>query len=349
MARGLAPVRLRSSRKYKLLDMPESRRGRFATQRGQAPSPQGTVQALKITQQVNMSLTLIELEDEFTRLTLAPELGASIVNWTVRSTGQSLLRHADEHALNTGLPGKLGCFPLIPWSNRIADGGFDCPDGWLALTPTSLTDPLPIHGSAWQQPWDVVSRSPNEVVLQLDSTAPFAYRARQRFHLSAGKLSIELHVTHLAEHAAWHGLGLHPYLPRTANTRLQAPAGHVWLCDGAKLPTALSALPLEWDFRHLKALPESLVDNGFCEWNGHCLIEQADLGYTLECQATDSDYYLLYCPVGLEFFCIEPVSHPVNAHHLPGRPGLRLLEQGQAVELGLTLQYRSLQADAPNS
>ena len=153
----------------------------------------------------------------------------------------------------------------------------------------------------------------------------------------------------LAEHSAWHGLGLHPYLPRTPSTRLQAPARHVWLCDGAKLPTALSALPLEWDFQQLKALPESLVDNGFCEWNGHCLIEQADLGYALDCQATGSDYYLLYCPVGLGFFCIEPVSHPVNAHHLPGRPGLRLLEQGQSTELGFTLQYRPLQADAPSS
>ena len=298
---------------------------------------------------MTMMPTLLELEDELTHLTLAPELGASIVNWTVRSTGQPLLRHSDAHALNTGLPGKLGCFPLIPWSNRIAEGGFACPDGWLALTPNSLTDPLPIHGSAWQQPWDVVAQSEDEVILQLDSAMPFAYRARQRLHLSEGKLSIELQVTHLAEKPAWYGLGLHPYLPRTPNTRLQAPARHVWLCDEAKLPTALSPLPMEWDFQQLKSLPEALVDNGFCEWDGHCLIRQPDLGYELQCRATGSDYYLLYCPLGLDFFCIEPVSHPVNAHHLPGRPGLRLLEQGQAVELGLTLQYRSLQVDAPNS
>ncbi|MFU2326359.1 aldose 1-epimerase [Pseudomonas sp. NFX98] len=289
-----------------------------------------------------MSPTLLELEDEFTRLTLAPELGGSIVNWTVRSTGQPLLRHADAHALNTGLPGKLGCFPLVPWSNRIAEGGFDCPDGWLALTPNSLTDPLPIHGSAWQQAWQVVSTTAHEVVLQLDSACPFAYCARQRFHLSEGKLSIELSVTHQAEQAAWHGLGLHPYLPRTANTRLHAPARQVWLCDSAKLPTQLDSLPADWDFQSLKPLPETLVDNGFCEWNGQCLIQQPDLGYALECQAIGSDYYLLYCPVGLEFFCIEPVSHPVNAHHLPGRPGLRLLEQGQTAELGFTLQYRAL-------
>jgi len=289
-----------------------------------------------------MKPTLLELEDEFTHLSLAPELGASIVNWTVRDTGHPLLRHADAHALDTGLPGKLGCFALVPWSNRIAEGGFDCPDGWLALTPNSLTDPLPIHGSAWQQAWQVVSRTADEVVLQLDSSVPFAYRARQRFHLSQGKLSIELSVTHLAERAAWHGLGLHPYLPRTANTRLQAPARQVWFCDATKLPTQQGALPAEWDFQQPKALPQTLVDNGFCEWDGHCLIQQPDLGYELQCQASGSDYYLLYCPVDLGFFCIEPVSHPVNAHHLPGRPGLRLLEQGQSTELGFTLHYRAL-------
>lgn len=286
-------------------------------------------------------LTLV-LEDHLTRLTLAPEIGASIVNWIARDTGQPLLRHSDTHALNTGLPGKLGCFPLVPWSNRISEGGFDCPDGWLALAPNSLTDPLPIHGSAWQQPWQVVSQSASEVVLQLDSTTPFAYRARQRFHLNDGRLSIELQVTHLAERAAWHGLGLHPYFPRTAHTRLQAAAEQVWLCDASKLPTQLDSLPSEWDFQQPKALPETLVDNGFCHWNGHCLIEQPDLGYALECRASGSDYYLLYCPAGLDFFCIEPVSHPVNAHHLPGRPGLRLLEQGQTAQLDFSLHYRAV-------
>ena len=89
-------------------------------------------------------------------------------------------------------------------------------------------------------------------------------------------------------------------------------------------------------------LPDTLVDNGFCQWDGHCLIQQPDLGYELQCEASGSDYYLLYCPVGLGFFCIEPVSHPVNAHHLPGRPGLRLLAQGQSAELGFSLQYRAL-------
>jgi aldose 1-epimerase len=282
---------------------------------------------------------LIELEDHLTHLTLAPATGGSIVNWYVRATGQPLLRHSNEHAVSSGLPGKLGCFPLAPWSNRIAQGGFDNPDGWLALTPNSLSDPLPIHGSAWQQAWQVISHTANEVVLAMECDAPFAYRAEQRFRLYGGELSIGLSVTHLAEHAAWHGLGLHPYLPRRPGTRLQAKASQVWMSDASKLPTGLAPVPVDWDFQQLKALPEGLVDNGFCQWDGRCLIEQPELGYALECQATGADYFLLYCPPGLAFFCIEPVSHPVNAHHLPKRPGLKRLEQGQSTHLEFSMKY----------
>ncbi|MBC8983478.1 aldose 1-epimerase [Pseudomonas lurida] len=285
---------------------------------------------------------LIELEDALTLLTLAPAVGGSIVNWRVLASGQPLLRHSDEQAVNTGLPGKLGCYPLAPWSNRIAEGGFDNPGGWLALTPNSPLDPLPIHGSAWQQAWQVVSQSKNEVVLEVLCDTPFAYRAEQRFGLNNGELSITLRVTHLAEQPAWHGLGLHPYLPRTAGTRLQATASQVWMSDASKLPTGLAPVPAAWNFGALKALPETLVDNGFCQWDGHCRIEQPQLDYALECQASGADYFLLYCPPGLEFFCIEPVSHPVNAHHLPGRPGLKLLEQGQSTQLDFTLKYSPL-------
>lgn len=285
---------------------------------------------------------MIELEDNLTQLTLAPAVGGSIVNWTVRATGQPLLRHSDEAALNTGLPGKLACYPLAPWSNRVAQGGFDNPGGWLALTPNSPLDPLPIHGSAWQQAWQVVSQTADEVVLAVACETPFAYRAEQRFRLRGGELSLELRVTHLAEDAAWHGLGLHPYLPRRPGTRVQAKASQVWMSDASKLPTWLAPVPAEWDFTQLKGLPQGLVDNGFCQWDGHCRIEQPELGYALECQASGADYFLLFCPPGLGFFCIEPVSHPVNAHHLPGRPGLKLLEKGQSTHLNFTLKYQPL-------
>lgn len=291
-----------------------------------------------------MTPPLLHLEDELTRLTLAPHLGASLVDWTLRSNGAPLLRPCAPQALENGLPGKLGGFAMIPWSNRIANGGFDCPGGWLALEANSPNDPFPIHGSAWQQPWQVTEQSAQQALLQLDSQHPFAYCASLRIRLSGGQLQIAMLVTHTAEQAAWHGLGLHPYFPRTAGTRLQIRATEVWLCDATKLPTELRDIPAEWDFQQPRLLPDTLVDNGFGGWDGQCLIQQPDLGYELQCRTSGSGskYFLLYCPVGLDFFCIEPVSHPVNAHHLPGRPGLRLLEQGQSVALGVSMQCRML-------
>jgi aldose 1-epimerase len=93
------------------------------------------------------------------------------------------------------------------------------------------------------------------------------------------------------------------------------------------------------------------VDNAFAGWNGECQIIQEDAGYQLDC-CSDSRYYLLYCPIEQSptkespteqnFFCFEPVSHPVNAHHLPGRPGLHLLRHGQSASLHFGLHYRPL-------
>ncbi|KPB35513.1 Aldose 1-epimerase family protein [Pseudomonas savastanoi pv. phaseolicola] len=204
-----------------------------------------------------MPANVLTLEDGLTRLTLAPDIGGSIVNWTVLASGHPLLRPSDEQALAAGTPRRLACYPLAPWSNRIGNGGFDTPDGWLALAANSANDPLPIHGSAWQQVWSVIEQTAEQVCLQLDSQTPFAYRAQLRYTLQDGKLSIELTTTHLDSRAAWHGLGLHPYLPRTPHTRLQAKAAQVWMCDDAGLPAKLQDLPAEWDFRHSNTLPEA--------------------------------------------------------------------------------------------
>lgn len=288
-----------------------------------------------------MPANVLTLEDGLTRLTVAPDIGGSIVNWSVLASGQPLLRPNDDEALAAGTPRRLACYPLAPWSNRIGNGGFDTPDGWLALQPNSPNDALPIHGSAWQQPWDVVAHSAEHIVLQLDSRIPFAYSAQLRYSLSGGQLSIELSTTHLDSRPAWHGLGLHPYLPRTPNTRLQARAAQAWLSDDAGLPTQLVELPAEWDFNALRDLPTTRLDNGFTQWDGRCIISQPDLGYELHGQATGSEYFLVFCPPDLPFFCFEPVTHPVNAHHLPGRPGLRLLRQGESVELGFSLRFRA--------
>ena len=87
-----------------------------------------------------MSVTELHLQDRLTRLSLAPELGASLVNWEVKATGQALLRHSDLAALESGTPRRLACYPLAPWSNRIGEGGFARPEGCLLYTSPSPRD-----------------------------------------------------------------------------------------------------------------------------------------------------------------------------------------------------------------
>ena len=289
-----------------------------------------------------MPTTLLTLRDSLTQLTLAPELGASLVNWVRLSDGRALLRHSDEQALDAANPRRLACYPLLPWSNRIGGGGFATPAGWQPLSANTDHEPLPIHGSAWQQPWQVVDVTSDSASLQLDSQVHFPYRATLQVGLANGCLRLSLHATHLGQQPTWYGLGLHPYLPRTTHTRVQAKADGVWLCGEDKLSSHWVELPEAWNFAEPRLLPQQLVDNAFSHWPGDARIIQMDAGYQLVCHAHGADVFLLFCPQGQNFFCFEPVTHPVNAHHLPQRPGLQLLAPGQTCRLHFSLQYQAL-------
>ncbi|WDY59185.1 aldose 1-epimerase [Pseudomonas sp. PSKL.D1] len=286
-----------------------------------------------------MAVPLLQLQDHLTQLEIAPTLGASLANWQVRATGQPLLRPADQAALATGSPRRLGCYPLVPWSNRIAEGGIAGPEGWLALPPNTDHDPYPIHGSAWQQPWQVEHHSQRRARLSLHSQVPFAYRATLDVQLHEGCLSLDLHVTHLDARPMWHGVGFHPYFPRYTDTQLQVAAHRVWVGDEGQLPSRLADIPAPWRFDEQKGLPPQTVDHAFSGWAGGCIIQQP--GYALHCHASGAEHYLLFCPQGQPFFCFEPVSHPINAHHLPGRPGLRLMHREETLHLRFSMRYQS--------
>ena len=55
-------------------------------------------------------------------------------------------------------------------------------------------------------------------------------------------------------------------------------------------------------------------------------------------QRKQSLMLLLYRPPDQAFFCLEPVTHPIDAFHLPDRPGLRVLRTGES--LAMQVQWR---------
>ena len=83
-------------------------------------------------------------------LILAPEHGGAIVGWTRRGT--HLLRHPSPEAVLLGQPGAMGCFPLVPFCNRIAYRRFTWAGRTYELAANFGDHPHAIHGVGWQRP-----------------------------------------------------------------------------------------------------------------------------------------------------------------------------------------------------
>lgn len=230
---------------------------------------------------------------------------------------------------------QLACFPLVPWSNRIEPQGFVFEGRAVAPAPNRPGEPCPIHGDGWRHPWAVQARSDSGVSLLLDRRggSPFSYVAHLRYMLLDTALHVTLEVTNTGSAPLPFGLGLHPWIERREGVLLRACSRGTWTRGPLGLPLDEIAVPPEWDFGRAQALPQGHVDHVFRGWDGEADIAWPDTGVKLAVQA-DMAYYILYAPVGANFFCFEPVDHAINAHNLPGgaaRNGLTVLAPGRTL------------------
>lgn len=289
---------------------------------------------------------MLTLQSGDSSLVLAPEVGGAIVGWTLGAA--ALLRRPLPDAIVAGNVRGLGCFPLVPFSNRIANGRFRW-DGTEYLLDRNFGDhPHTIHGVGWQRPWQVASVGPASATLMLHHDArgaeargwPFPFAAEQRFTLTENALSVALTLRNLHESPAPAGLGFHPYFPRTGAPALRFNAGSVWLSGADSLPAAEVPIPPEWNHAEGKAIGTASLDNCFAGWDGDARIVRSSGEPTIHIQANGVFHHLVvYTPPGQDFFCVEPVSHMTDAINrmtiTPGH-GLRILRAGATLEGGVT-------------
>ena len=283
----------------------------------------GTEQPALIEQKGQPSV--LEIRSAALSARILPEAGGGLAGFDWHGRGESIplmrrytpLSNSRVHPID---PNRLACYPLVPWSNRIAENGFHVDGRWIALTPNREGEPWPIHGSGWQRAWQVQSHTVREVRLSLreSSATAYSYAAILHYVLHDDALQIDLAVTNTGSATMPFGLGLHPFFPRHGEIRLFAPAPQVWINDGqSPLPVECVAVPQHWDFRNKRALPGEGLDHAFHAWTGDAEIYWQALQLGLRISA-DVDAFVLYTPAGGDFFCFEPVDHPINAVHLPG-------------------------------
>lgn len=276
----------------------------------------------------------IEVACEHVRAVILPERGGSLarLDWLGGPQPVPLLRPWDGTSAD---PNRLACYPLVPWSNRISGGGFEAGGRFWPLAAVVPGEDCPLHGDGWRSAWVVEEQAPDHVRLSLRSSAlpPFDYRAELTYSIAGASLEIGLGVEHLGAVEAPYGLGLHPWLPRTPGVTLEAPATEVWLEGPGHLPAGcvpVASRP-DWGFARPRTLPSGWINNGFSGWTGAAVVRWPQECLMLDIRAGHGINTFILYSIGeaCGFFCFEPVTHPVDAFNLPGRPGLRTLRAGE--------------------
>jgi len=239
-------------------------------------------------------------------------------------------------------PEDTACFPLVPWSNRISGGGFLTAGGVVRLEPNRPNEPYPIHGEGWLLPWTVAERGDSRVALELDraDASPYRYTARLTYRLAGAALRMRLSVTHTGTSPMPYGLGFHPWFPFTPGVSLRASAKGMWQEREGHLPGEHGPVPAALDFASARDVPDRWVNNAFDGWDGRAELDWPDRGAHLTLECPEASYFVLYHPPAAAFVCFEPVTHPVDAFHLPPPrrdEGLTWLNTGETHALSCTL------------
>ncbi|WP_179954071.1 aldose 1-epimerase [Denitrobaculum tricleocarpae] len=283
-----------------------------------------------------------------TELHLVPELGGVIIGYSSRigTDHHHWMRPVRlETVVEKGAIASSS-YPLVPFSNRIAQGRFHYDGREITLPPDPLLPPHAIHGHGWRAAWEVSERSESTMLLRYRHRAddwPWAYEATQRCGLDAEGLWIEMTLKNLSEQPMPAGLGLHPHFPRTADVRLKAAVAQAHVADPCLLPIAKrDDHPAIAPLGSGGPLPEGL-DLCFEGWDGSAEILWPAENRGLRVVAgPEFGHLVIFTPPDEDFFCVEPVSHCVNAVNLEGSEwgvtGLVHLAPGESVSASARFQ-----------
>jgi len=260
-------------------------------------------------------MTLLSLRTGPLAVDLAPSAGGAIARFAVGD--RDVLRPMAEADRHSGRGNNGSAYPLVPFSNRIKDGGlvfggetFYLKNNWPGVNH-------PMHGDGWSHAWQVVRADAGtaEIVYERardgdDGGWPFRYRAHQAYRLDTDRLTVTMTLENLEDHAVPGGIGLHPFFMRDADTELQTRTQWMWTSDAEVLPVERIATPPEADFSRARNVNETRLDNGFDGWERYATIRWPRAGLRLDLEASPAfGHTVIYVPPGRPYFCVEPVSH----------------------------------------
>lgn len=279
-------------------------------------------------------MTSLELTGFGSRLTILPKVGASISGlWKHDRPVFEAARYGAQPN-----PTQSSMFTMLPWCNRVSAGAVAGPNG--AHHPVEAnwpTTPYPVHGIGWLKPWQVDHESPSSVHLTLEhrDKEPYAFRARYEIALAEDAVSFSIEIENSGEVELPFGIGFHPYFPRRSDTQVTIHGTSITTFNDDGLPASTVEAP--------EAGATRLGTSGFNhQVNGatNIQIEQPDEAVSLAVELSDSlSHAHLWAPAGESFFCIEPLSHAVDAFSHAEQAQDHMLAPGRSMVATMRLTY----------
>jgi len=284
------------------------------------------------------TISLINLTAGNFYVDIAPEVGGSIARFGYRENAQKSGRHVDIFRPLANLnPSEnrvldMGCFPLIPYSNRIRDGKMKSGSKTVSWHLNNPPEPHSIHGTGWQSTWKPRRVTSCSLVLDLapdtssDIGAPFLFKASQHIVLTPQQLEITLSVTNLDNGSFPVGLGLHPYFPDREHAEITAYLPHEWMLDAHSMPVVRRANQHQSLFLAGKKAQGLKQMSAYCGWDGTAVLRWPQSGVELamtaqpiestELVGPPASHLLMWAPEGETFFCVEPTTHGIDGFNL---------------------------------
>jgi aldose 1-epimerase len=278
---------------------------------------------------------------------VAPALGGRIASLASVGNGGRIdwLAPMSDACLRYGFDGqvwpKAGCYPLLPFSNRIRDGRFQWGGREIRLAPHP-GQPHAMHGLAHARAWEVEQCSGSSIELGLRYVPepdhwPWPFTAQQTLTLSTDRLEALMTLRNDGDSDMPAGGGFHPYIARGPGMRVQFDAATMWPIDAGEVAIRREPITAREDFRRARALPDDTLSVYYSDWKQRAVVSRED-GATLALSADEPlDHFILHAPAGQPYVCLEPVSHVADAVNLArqgwGGTGLRALAPGETMQL----------------
>ncbi|MCX7782162.1 MAG: aldose 1-epimerase [Meiothermus sp.] len=296
------------------------------------------------------------LQNKRLRLTVAPELGASVVGLELYRQGfwLPILRPTSPAALVQRYSPDTSSYLLAPYSNRIRDGRFSFAGKTYLLRPNWVDGRQTIHGEVHGRPWTAQRFDENSLQCAFDARGfpdvnfPFPFTVEVQYRLIEDGVEIFTALHNVGAEPMPAGLGHHPYFMRylgnSAEALLSFRAERVYLTDATCLPARpAEAIPALFNFYEPKPIGTTLLDHVFAGWEGLLYLEWPGSGWQMELKADPIYSHLVVFTAPDGSVALEPVTHATDGFNLmaQGWPdtGVRVLEPGERMEGGLRMTF----------